>query len=49
VRLSFELEPQDAPRVEMRCVLRHGDKALTETWVYQWAPTMGADRLPSRG
>jgi glucans biosynthesis protein len=50
VRLSFEFEPEkDASRAELRCVLRHGDKALTETWVYQWAPSMGADRLPSRG
>jgi glucans biosynthesis protein len=49
LRLSFELDPQNAPRVELRCVLRHGDKALTETWLYQWAPTVGADRLPSRG
>ena len=32
--------PSTAPRrqdpVELRCTLRLGDKALSETWVYQW-------------
>jgi glucans biosynthesis protein len=35
-RVSFDLRPGGSDPVELRCTLRIGDKALSETWVYQW-------------
>jgi periplasmic glucans biosynthesis protein len=35
-RVSFDLHPGGSDPVELRCTLRLGDKALSETWVYQW-------------
>ena len=35
-RLSFDLQPGDAPVVELRAALMQGDAPLTETWVYRW-------------
>jgi glucans biosynthesis protein len=36
VRVTFELTPQDAQLVELRCVLKAGDQAVSETWLYRW-------------
>jgi glucans biosynthesis protein len=35
-RVSFELKPADESPIELRCFLRLGADALTETWSYQW-------------
>jgi glucans biosynthesis protein len=35
-RLSFELDPQEARSVELRCYLKSGTDTLTETWSYRW-------------
>ena len=35
-RVTFDLHPAGGDPVELRCTLRLGDKALSETWVYQW-------------
>jgi len=35
-RLSFELLPQGSDPAELRCFLKLGNDALTETWSYQW-------------
>ena len=35
-RVSFLLDPQGTELVELRCFLRLNDKALSETWAYQW-------------
>jgi glucans biosynthesis protein len=35
-RVFFDLYPAGSEPVELRCTLRLGDKALSETWVYQW-------------
>jgi glucans biosynthesis protein len=34
------VRPPDAGQqpIDIRLFLRLGDKALTETWLYQWAP-----------
>lgn len=38
-RAVFEVTPDGSSRpVEMRCYLRRGDKALTETWSNLWTP-----------
>jgi glucans biosynthesis protein len=37
LRVAFEL-PRPATPAELRCVLRVGDSALSETWSYEWAP-----------
>ena len=37
-RVSFELKPEDEAPVELRCFLKSGEDALTETWSYQWSP-----------
>jgi glucans biosynthesis protein len=36
MRVSFELDPGDAPLIELRCALMHAGKPLSETWLYQW-------------
>jgi glucans biosynthesis protein len=36
VRVTFELTPGDAELVELRCVLKAGDQAVSETWLYRW-------------
>lgn len=38
IRVSFELDPMDAPLIELRCALMHAGKPLSETWLYQWMP-----------
>ncbi len=35
-RARFELTPEGADLVELRLVLKSGDKALSETWLYRW-------------
>jgi glucans biosynthesis protein len=35
-RVSFDLTPDGAAPVELRCVLTLEDTAVTETWSYQW-------------
>jgi glucans biosynthesis protein len=35
-RVSFELLPQSADPVDLRCFLKLGADVLTETWSYQW-------------
>lgn len=37
LRVAFELPHPPAP-IELRCVLRAGDSALSETWSYEWHP-----------
>lgn len=37
-RAQFDLTVDGSEPVEMRCVLRLGDKVLTETWLYQYLP-----------
>jgi glucans biosynthesis protein len=37
-RVFFELQPDGNAPVELRCFLKHGDDALTETWSYLWDP-----------
>jgi glucans biosynthesis protein len=36
VRVTFELTPGDAELVELRTVLKAGDQAVSETWLYRW-------------
>jgi glucans biosynthesis protein len=40
-RVQFDLTADGAEPVEMRCFLRSGEKVLTETWLYQYHPTLG--------
>ena len=37
-RLSFNLDPEKNPVVELRAGLFEGDQPLSETWVYRWTP-----------
>ena len=38
-RVSFAVKPDGSGRpVELRCFLRKGQHALTETWSYAWQP-----------
>ena len=37
-RVFFELKPAGDAPVELRCFLKQGGDALTETWSYQWSP-----------
>jgi glucans biosynthesis protein len=37
-RLSFNLDPQKAPVVELRAQLMQDDDPLSEVWVYRWTP-----------
>ena len=39
-RATFDVRPPDANAtpIDMRLFLRLGDRALTETWLYQWSP-----------
>ncbi|GJE18643.1 Glucans biosynthesis protein G [Methylobacterium marchantiae] len=38
VRVSFELDPGGEKTCELRLVLKRGDAAVTETWLYRWTP-----------
>jgi periplasmic glucans biosynthesis protein len=35
-RVAFDLAPDRATVYELRCVLREGNKTVSETWTYQW-------------
>ncbi|HXZ68327.1 MAG TPA: glucan biosynthesis protein G [Alphaproteobacteria bacterium] len=35
-RLSFQLDPGNAPLVELRAALKRSDAPITETWLYRW-------------
>jgi glucans biosynthesis protein len=35
-RIHFELVPGNAPLVEIRVLLKDGDRPLSETWLYRW-------------
>jgi periplasmic glucans biosynthesis protein len=37
-RAIFDVVPVDDKPIDLRLFLRHGDRALTETWLYQWTP-----------
>jgi glucans biosynthesis protein len=38
-RAEFDLRPDGSQEpIDLRLYLRQGDRALTETWVYQWFP-----------
>ncbi|CAM3518473.1 glucan biosynthesis protein [Corallococcus soli] len=37
-RAAFELMPDGAGPVELRCFLKRGSETLTETWSYLWIP-----------
>jgi len=37
-RAFFDLKAEGAEPVDLRCFLRLGDRALTETWLYQHVP-----------
>jgi glucans biosynthesis protein len=41
-RAMFDVRPADASAqpIDMRLFLRVGERALTETWIYQWAPPL---------
>lgn len=43
-RAQFDLTVQGPEPVEMRLYLKHGDKVLTETWLYQYHPTPNQTR-----
>jgi glucans biosynthesis protein len=36
VRVSFDFETGGADMSEMRLVLKRGDQAISETWLYRW-------------
>ena len=36
-RVSFNLSLTDEEPSELRCFLKVGDKAISETWSYQWS------------
>lgn len=38
VRLSFELDPEDASLCELRALLTKADHSVSETWLYRWRP-----------
>lgn len=40
-RASFDIRPESASPVDLRCFLRRGDQPLTETWLYQHFPEIG--------
>lgn len=36
VRVTFELNPEGAELVELRCALRAADQLISESWLYRW-------------
>lgn len=38
VRVLFELDPGQERAIELRLALKSGERQLTETWLYRWAP-----------
>jgi glucans biosynthesis protein len=45
---DLKLDDQDAGPVDLRLYLREGDRALTETWLFQWTPPPKSARNPTR-
>lgn len=45
-RAVFDLKPTDdsVEPIDLRLYLRQGERALTETWLYQWSPPPAAER-----
>ena len=44
-RALFDIVPDDSLEpIDIRLFLRNGKQALSETWVYQWAPPPKAER-----
>jgi glucans biosynthesis protein len=41
-RALFDVVAPGKQQIDLRCYLRLGDKTLTETWLYQYFPMMGA-------
>ncbi len=39
LRASFEMDPGDAPLIELRLRVTRGGKPITETWLYRWTAT----------
>jgi glucans biosynthesis protein len=39
LRVGFELDPTDAPLVELRLRIMKGDVPVSETWLYRWTPS----------
>jgi glucans biosynthesis protein len=39
LRASFELDPNDAPLIELRLRIMRADTPVTETWLYRWTAT----------
>ncbi|MEZ5936522.1 MAG: glucan biosynthesis protein G [Alphaproteobacteria bacterium] len=39
LRAAFRLDPGDEELIELRAVLRAGDRKMSETWLYRWAAT----------
>jgi len=39
LRASFEIDPADAPLIELRLRVLRGDKPVSETWLYRWTAT----------
>ncbi len=37
-RANFDLRPVGTDPINLRCFLRLGSTALSETWLYQWTP-----------
>lgn len=36
VRVSFQLQPDDADLIELRFALKQGENKISETWLYRW-------------
>lgn len=36
IRLSFQLDPKGSRLIELRAVLKRGDKLVSQTWLYRW-------------
>jgi periplasmic glucans biosynthesis protein len=36
LRASFEIDPRDVDLIELRLRILHGDRPVTETWLYRW-------------
>ena len=45
-RALFDIQPPDdsLTPIDIRMFLRHGERALTETWIYQWTPPSPQER-----
>jgi glucans biosynthesis protein len=45
-RAMFDVKPTDdsVEPIDLRLYLRHNDKPLTETWIYQWTPPEKSER-----